>query len=126
MRVESMVRLGAALGLTLVYALWIALVANQQPYLVLLAVYFLALAAAWLAYRRVCWKRSLMLDCIAGGVVGYASMVIVSVVWRCFIHPGGCAGSNTEADLYFFPVVSMGWLYGGVLFMLMGGRKRRL
>ncbi|MDP4078283.1 hypothetical protein [Acidovorax sp. A1169] len=126
MRVESMVRLAAALVMTLVYALWIALIANQQPYLVLLAVYFLVLAAAWLAYRKVCWKRSLMLDCIAGGVAGYASMVIVSVVWRCFIHPGGCAGLNTEADLYFFPMVSMGWLYGGVLLMLMGGRRRRL
>lgn len=126
MRAESLARLIAASILTLVYALWIALIANQQPYFILLGVFFLGLAAAWVTWGRLWQKRSMLVDCAAGVVAGYAAMVVTSLGWRCFISRAGCSGLNASSDLAFFPVVSLGWLYAGALFVLLReGMQRR-
>lgn len=124
--VELMTRLGAALVLTLVFSLWIALIANQQPYLILLAVFFLVLAALWLTWRKIWQKNAMLVNCAAGVAAGYAAMVVTSLAWRCFISRAGCSGLNASSDLAFFPVVSLGWLYAGALFVLLReGMQRR-
>lgn len=125
-RIELKIRLGAALVSTLVFSLWIALIANQQPYLILLVVFFLVLAAVWMARGRLRQKRSMLVDCTAGLVAGYVAMAVTSLAWRCFISRAGCSGVNAGADLAFFPIVSMGWLYAGLLFLLIGGCRRHL
>jgi hypothetical protein len=104
--------------LTTVLCFWISLIASQQNFVLILLVFFGALFAAREAARRrstalrgwKCWAT--------GAVTGYVAMVLAIAVCELVLRGASFFERSFVPNLYFFPSLSLGWLYGGTLFGL--------
>ena len=104
--------------LTTAQCFWISLIASQQNVVLILLVFFGALFAARKTARRrgtalrgwKCWAT--------GAVTGYVAMVLAIAVCELALRGASFFERNFVPNLYFFPSLSLGWLYGGILFGL--------
>lgn len=104
--------------LTLALSAWVSLLASQQNALLILLVFFSLVIAAWREIGRRAnslhgWKCG-----VVGAVVGYVAMVLAIAVCEFVLRGSQFFERSFVSNLYFFPSLSLGWLYGGIAFVL--------
>lgn len=70
--------------------------------------------------RRVHRKDDLHVLVIRGAICGYLSTIVAAGVSECATRGFICLQMDFTANLYFFPTLSMGWVYGAILFPVIG------
>lgn len=114
----------AALLLTACFVLWVAFIANQQSPALILAFFFLVLgtSAAVLRSRLTRWSpgRMRLVACaVAGAITGYIGAVVAVNVNECVLRGVICLQRDLWPNLYFFPLLSFGWLYGAAMYCVL-------
>lgn len=120
-RRKNAVKLSILIFFTAAFVFWISRLANQQPLGVLFPTFFLVLVAGAFVF----WKRlrhgSYFYAGSIGAAIGYIAMIVVSLILLCVVRRFGCFNNDWSGHLYFFPTVSMGWLYGMICYLLVFG-----
>ncbi len=113
-------RIGLIAGLTLLYCFWIAVIANQHNVMVILLTFFgCMLVMYFLRPRALITDRTSVLA-IWGAFAGYLSNVAAAGASECAMRGLMCLERDFTPNLYFFPSLSMGWVYGAILYALIG------
>lgn len=108
----TLVFLGAALSI------WIAFLANQQLWQLILSVYFFVILVAYILFRQKFPGTGLIGRSVFGAGIGYGAMVLGAMINNCAFRGAICLQRDILSDLTFFPSVSLGWLFGAILFAL--------
>lgn len=113
-------RTGLIAGLTLLYGCWIALIANQHNTMVILLAFFGCMLVMYLLRPRTLISDRTPVLAIWGAISGYLSNVAAAGASECAMRGVVCIERDFTANLYFFPSISFGWVYGAILYASIG------
>lgn len=121
-RREKAIKISVLIFFTAAFVFWILRLANQQPLGVLFSTFFLILTVGVFAFRKKLRDGSYLYAGSIGAVIGYIAMIVVSLILLCVARKFGCSNNDWNGHLYFFPTVSMGWLYGMICYLVIFGK----
>ena len=105
-------------SLTLIFCVWISIVANQHNYFFLLTCFFIVIITLYLLLRMTRVKNSWAVFGGVGAISGYLAFVVAAALTQCAERGFSCGGRDVTANLYHGPLLSMGWVYGAMVFAL--------
>ena len=110
--------LAVELCLTVLFGIWTYLIGRQYLPLLTFLITCASLAIILRLTNRWIYERSYLVCAILGVVSGFcASLVALAVV--VYVSYGEAQfGSRFDASVKVYPIVSLGWLYSAVLFVL--------
>lgn len=103
-------------SLTLIFCVWVSVVANQHNYFFLLTCFFIVIIALYLLLRTTRVKNSWPIFGGVGAISGYLAFVAAAALTQCAEREFSCVGRDVTANLYYGPLLSMGWVYGAIVF----------
>lgn len=112
---------------TLALWFWLSLIGSQQEPLLLLLM-FLAFfgVISYLLWHSIS-KRSFLLQAAIGAVIGYAASVVSAAANEVMLRGlDQFVSRDFTQNLYLYPTMSLGWLYGAVVLIVLCWRHRAL
>jgi hypothetical protein len=110
-------------ALTFGYCIWISVVVNQHNYFLVLTCFLVVLGALYLLLRTTFLSNSWAYFGGAGAVSGYLSFIAAAAITQCAEREGACIARDITGNLYYAPLFSLGWIYGAVVFALLGSSR---
>lgn len=117
--------LPAILLLTFFQIFWLWMIARQYGFLLVSGVLVTLVLVVGLMSRKVLAKFGLLAHILVGAAAGYLAAVAAAAVAECNLRGYECLNRDFTANLYFFPLISLGWAYGAICFGILAWSFRR-
>ncbi len=113
-------RLAVVVVATLAFAAWVALIGNQQSPPILVLAEAAVLATAAVALRRVLLGKPAWVLLAVGATTGFVGAIVAAAANQIALRGiDRFLSRDFTQDLYFYPSVSLSWLYGAVVIAML-------
>ena len=97
---------------------WFWMIARQHEPLIICASFLAVVHLSWLGSRESISKFGWPRRAALGAAMGYLAVIVSAFASECALRGSACLERDFFANLYFFPIVSFGWIYGALWFGL--------
>jgi hypothetical protein len=111
---------------TLVFAAWTALIGNQHSPIILVLTQLAILSLAIVGLRTPLSGKAIWLLATVGAAVGFVGAILAAAATEIALRGlEQFLDRDFTQNLYFYPSVSLAWLYGAVVIALLFGTSGR-
>jgi hypothetical protein len=103
--------------LSIVQLFWLWMIARQNNFLLIGAVMITFVLLMRHLLNKLLALNSPFHKAGIGAIAGYLAAVLAVFFAECSVRGLSCFSNIPIGNFYFFPLVSLGWLYGGLVFL---------